>query len=93
MLMRRCRRRSMTLVGDLDQAGRDGGVRSWSELLEHYAPGRWCSAELTVNYRTPAEVMAVAADVLTAITRRPLHQCRRGPPEWCPGADACPLTS
>ncbi len=67
MLMRRCWRRSMTLVGDLDQAGRNGGVRSWSELLEHYAPGRWCSAELTVNYRTPAEVMAVAADVLTAI--------------------------
>ena len=28
---------------------------------------RWRLAELTVNYRTPAEVMAVAADVLAAV--------------------------
>jgi hypothetical protein len=67
MLMRRCRRRSMTLVGDLAQAGTDAGVRSWAELLDQHAPGRWRTAELTVNYRTPAEIMAVAADVLTAI--------------------------
>jgi DNA helicase IV len=67
MLMRRCRRRSMTLVGDLAQAGTDTGVRSWAELLDQYAPGRWRTAELTVNYRTPAEIMAVAADVLTAL--------------------------
>ncbi len=67
MVMRRCRRRSMTLVGDLAQAGSDAGVRSWAELLDRYAPGRWRAAELTVNYRTPAEIMAVAGDVLTAI--------------------------
>ncbi len=67
MLMRRCHRRSMTLVGDLAQAGSDGGVRSWAELLDQYAPGRWRTAELTVNYRTPAEIMAVAGDVLAAI--------------------------
>ena len=67
MLMRRCRRRSMTLVGDLAQAGTDTGVRSWAELLDRYASGRWRAAELTVNYRTPAEIMAVAGDVLTAI--------------------------
>jgi DNA helicase IV len=67
MLMRRCPRRSMTLVGDLDQAGNDAGVRSWSELLDRYAAGRWRTAELTVNYRTPAEIMAVAGEVLTAI--------------------------
>ena len=67
MLMRRCHRRSMTLVGDLAQAGSDAGVRSWAELLDQYAPGRWRVAELTVNYRTPAEIMAVARDVLTAI--------------------------
>ena len=67
MLMRRCQRRSMTLVGDLAQAGTDTGVRSWTELLDRYAPGRWRTAELSVNYRTPAEIMAVAGDVLTAI--------------------------
>jgi DNA helicase IV len=67
MLMRRCRRRSMTLVGDLAQAGSGAGVRSWPELLDRYAPARWRVAELTVNYRTPAEIMVVAGDVLAAI--------------------------
>ena len=67
MLMRRCRRRSMTLVGDLAQSGSDGGLRSWAELLDGYAPGRWHAAELTVNYRTPAEIMTVASDVLAAV--------------------------
>ncbi|MEU8224327.1 ATP-binding domain-containing protein [Kribbella sp. NPDC048915] len=73
MLMRRCPRRSMTIVGDIAQTGSAAGVRSWAELLGHYAPGRWRTAELTVNYRTPTEIMAVAAGVLTAIdpTRKP----------------------
>ena len=67
MLMRRCPRRSMTLVGDIAQTGSAAGVRSWADLLDKYAPRRWRSAELTVNYRTPAEIMTVAADVLAAI--------------------------
>ncbi|SDS89614.1 Part of AAA domain-containing protein [Friedmanniella luteola] len=67
MLVRRCRRRSMTLVGDLAQSGTDSGVQSWAELLEQHAPGRWRVAELTVSYRTPAEIMAVAADVLAVV--------------------------
>ncbi|MEU4291415.1 ATP-binding domain-containing protein [Kribbella sp. NPDC026596] len=67
MLMRRCPRRSMTLVGDIAQTGSAAGVRSWADLLDLYAPRRWRSAELTVNYRTPAEIMAVASDVLAAI--------------------------
>ena len=67
MLMRRCPRRSMTLVGDIAQTGSAAGVRSWAGLLDKYAPRRWRSAELTVNYRTPAEIMTVAADVLAAI--------------------------
>ncbi|MET9271686.1 ATP-binding domain-containing protein [Kribbella sp. NPDC003557] len=67
MLMRRCPRRSMTIVGDIAQTGSAAGVRSWAELLDHYAPRRWRTAELTVNYRTPSEIMTVAADVLAAI--------------------------
>jgi DNA helicase IV len=67
MLMRRCPRRSMTIVGDIAQTGSAAGVRSWAELLDHYAPRRWRTAELTVNYRTPSEIMTVAADVLGAI--------------------------
>jgi len=67
MLMRRCRRRSMTLVGDLAQAGTDAGPRAWAEVLDQYAPGRWRLADLSVNYRTPAEIMSVAGDVLRLI--------------------------
>ena len=67
MLMRRCPRRSMTLVGDIAQTGSAAGVASWAELLDRYAPRRWRSAELTVNYRTPSEIMAVAGDILAAI--------------------------
>jgi DNA helicase IV len=57
----------MTLVGDIAQTGSASGVRSWAELLDHYAPRRWRTAELTVNYRTPAEIMTVAANILAAI--------------------------
>jgi DNA helicase IV len=67
MLMRRCPHRSMTLVGDIAQTGSAAGVRSWAQLLDRYAPQRWRTAELTVNYRTPAEIMAVAERVLAAI--------------------------
>jgi superfamily I DNA/RNA helicase len=67
MLARRCPLRSMTVVGDVAQASAPWGVRSWGDALAPIAPDRWRVAELTVNYRTPSEVMAVAADVLAAV--------------------------
>ena len=67
MLARRCPLRSMTVVGDVAQASAPWGVRSWGDALQPIAPDRWRVAELTVNYRTPSEVMAVAADVLAAV--------------------------
>ncbi|CAM04915.1 DNA helicase IV [Saccharopolyspora erythraea NRRL 2338] len=67
VLMRRCPSRSMTLVGDIAQTGAPGGARSWHEVLGPYVADRWKLAELTVNYRTPAEIMTVAADVLDAM--------------------------
>jgi DNA helicase IV len=36
-------------------------------MLDPYVKGRWREERLTVNYRTPAEIMAVAADVLAAV--------------------------
>ena len=66
-LMRRCPRRSMTLVGDVAQTGSEAGTGSWAEVLDKYAPKRWRTEELTVNYRTPAQIMVVAGDVLAAI--------------------------
>ena len=67
MLMRRCPARSLTIVGDVAQTGDLAGLPSWSEALNPYLGDRWRLAPLTVNYRTPAEVMAVAADVLAEI--------------------------
>lgn len=64
VLMRRCPSRSCTVVGDLAQRRSPAGAQSWAEMLEPYVPGRWVYRALTVNYRTPAEIMAVAADVL-----------------------------
>jgi DNA helicase IV len=67
MLMRRCPARSLTIVGDLAQTGDLAGPASWAEAIGSYLGDRWRLAPLTVNYRTPVEVMTVAADVLAAI--------------------------
>jgi DNA helicase IV len=75
MVMRRCPARSMTIVGDLAQASELGGAASWQEVLEPHLADRWRLERLTINYRTPAEIAEVAADVLEAIDPE-LHQPR-----------------
>ncbi|HWM97548.1 MAG TPA: ATP-binding domain-containing protein, partial [Streptosporangiaceae bacterium] len=67
MVMRRIPTRSMTVVGDVAQRGSAAGARSWAQMLDPYVKGRWREELLTVNYRTPAEIMALAADVLAAV--------------------------
>ncbi|MEU4767323.1 RNA polymerase recycling motor ATPase HelR [Actinosynnema sp. NPDC023794] len=64
VLMRRCPGRSFTVVGDLAQRRSEAGATSWDAMLEPYVPGRWVYRALTVNYRTPAEIMSVAAALL-----------------------------
>ncbi|MBG0831899.1 AAA family ATPase [Planomonospora sp. ID67723] len=66
-VMRRIPARSLTVVGDLAQTGSAAGARSWGEMLDPYLEGRWREERLTVNYRTPAEIMTLAADVLAAV--------------------------
>jgi len=66
LLMRRCPARSLTLVGDVAQVGSAAGTSSWAAVLDPYLAGRWRQEELTVNYRTPAQVMQVASAVLAA---------------------------
>jgi DNA helicase IV len=67
MVMRRIPTRSLTVVGDVAQRGSAAGARSWAQMLDPYVKGRWHQEYLTVNYRTPSEIMAVAADVLAAV--------------------------
>ncbi len=67
MVMRRIPTRSLTVVGDVAQRGSPAGARSWAEVLDPYVADRWHEELLTVNYRTPAEIMTVAADVLASV--------------------------
>jgi DNA helicase IV len=67
LLLRRCPTRSMTLVGDVAQTGDPAGADSWRAMLEPFVGDRWRQAELTVNYRTPREIMDLAAETLQRI--------------------------
>jgi DNA helicase IV len=85
MLMRRCPSRSMTIVGDMAQASELGGGSSWQEVLGPNLADRYRMERLTINYRTPAEIAEVAADVLEAIDPglhppRPVRET--GVPPW-----------
>jgi len=66
MLLLRCPSRSFTIVGDRAQA-RHGFAESWPERLGRVGIDRVTVASLTVNYRTPAEVMAEAEPVIRAV--------------------------
>jgi superfamily I DNA/RNA helicase len=66
MLLLRCPSRSFTIVGDRAQA-RHGFTESWQERLERIGLDRINLASLTVNYRTPEEVMAEAEPVIRAV--------------------------
>jgi DNA helicase IV len=68
MVLRRNPSRSMTVVGDVAQTGSPAGATSWKDMLTPLVGGRWREERLTVNYRTPSEIMAVAADVLASVS-------------------------
>ncbi len=65
-LLQRCPSRSFTVVGDRAQA-RHGFTESWSTRLERVGLDRVRLASLSINYRTPAEVMAEAEPVIRAV--------------------------
>jgi len=65
MLRRRCPSGSLTIVGDRAQARR-GFAERWEERLGRLGFREVRVAGLTVNYRTPAEVMAVAEPAIRA---------------------------
>ena len=68
MVLRRNPARSMTVVGDVAQTGSPAGATSWKDMLTPLVGRRWREERLTVNYRTPAEIMTVAADVLASVS-------------------------
>ncbi|HYA45425.1 MAG TPA: hypothetical protein VED59_07445 [Acidimicrobiales bacterium] len=67
MVGRRSLAGSMTLVGDIAQATGPWAPASWDQIVAHLPTRRgWRVATLSVNYRAPAEVMALASRVLAA---------------------------
>ena len=66
MVVRRCPTRSLTIVGDVAQTATSAGARAWARTLDPVLRGSWSLTELTVNYRTPAEVADTALEVARA---------------------------
>ena len=84
VLARRNPMRSMTVVGDLAQTRSAAGADEWGAVLDPLASGRWRVEELTVSYRTPEQIMSVAASVLqaggsTAVAPRSVREGRWPP--------------
>ena len=68
MIGRRSLSGSMTVVGDIAQATGTWAPSSWAQVVEHLPSRRgWRLVELTVNYRTPAEIMELAGRVLAHV--------------------------
>ncbi len=59
LLMRRNPLKSFTIVGDIAQASAAAGAASWAQALDPHVK-QWRLEELTVNYRTPAQISEVA---------------------------------
>ena len=66
MLLLRCPSRSFTIVGDRAQA-RHGFTESWPERLQRIGLDQISLASLSINYRTPQEVMAEAEPVIRSV--------------------------
>ncbi|MGP5714496.1 HelD family protein [Brachybacterium tyrofermentans] len=67
MLMRRCPSRSMTIVGDLAQAGPTTTLTTWDEPLEPFVGERFERHTLSINYRTTAEILEASGPTLALI--------------------------
>ena len=85
MLARRSLSGSMTVVGDIAQATGPWAPQGWDDITRHLSPQRPPRlVELTVSYRTPSEVVALAAQVLAVAAPgiappRPVRQSGHGP--------------
>lgn len=66
LLMRKCPLKSFTIVGDIAQTSSIAGSHSWQQALEPFVGERWQLEELTVNYRTPAQIAEAAVRMANA---------------------------
>ncbi len=80
LLARKCPNRSWTVVGDLAQRAAVDGAVTWAQVLDPVAAGRWQEQQLTVSYRTPGRVLALADAVAAAgdLPVSPVRSVREG---------------
>ncbi len=92
MLTRRCPSRSMTIVGDLGQATSPWAPRDWNEVTGLLQARDVTVAELTINYRTPEEIMAFADRIRPPWLRpaRPVRRAGAAPEIRLVAADVLP---
>lgn len=83
-VLRKVPSKSMTLVGDIAQTSAAGGASSWRSALRPHLGDRWSVEELTINYRTPRQIMDVATAMIAShIPNAPVpHSVREG--DWPP---------
>lgn len=66
LLQRRGPQRSFTIVGDVAQASAAAGAITWDDALGSFGAENWRLEELTVNYRTPAQIASAAETMALA---------------------------
>lgn len=67
MVMRKSPNRWLTIVGDTAQTSNPAGVDDWSQSLQPFVKQRFTLAELSVNYRTPAPITALANKIASSL--------------------------
>lgn len=82
IIVRRNPLRSFTIVGDIAQASAASSAPGWREALLPHLGENWRVEELTVNYRTPAQVSQVAEAVAAAHHVRVTHSRAVREGEW-----------
>jgi len=71
MVVRRARRQSLTILGDIAQRTTEAGLSSWANVLRDAGVEAFADRELELSYRVPDDFLHVAAGVADEGTRVP----------------------
>jgi DNA helicase IV len=83
MVVRRARRQSLTILGDIAQRTTEAGLSTWERVLGEAGVERFADRELELSYRVPDDFLRLAAGIADAGARVP-RGVRRAP--WPPVA-------
>jgi DNA helicase IV len=71
MVVRRARRQSLTILGDIAQRTTEAGLSTWAHVLGEAGVERFATRELELSYRVPDDFLRLAAGIADAGTRVP----------------------